>query len=160
MDTSTIDLVEAGQTLRDFRESRGWSRPNLVTRSGVSEKTVINAENGTRADGTPNHPYAQTISKLAKPFGRRDGAVILEAFDYGGVVEHLWDDEPLISAPELNSGQEAIIERMVELMIELAQSGNVAPQRAGLVNFPTTRDNPRYRDWESKPLILVEQEAA
>ena len=153
MDTKTIDLETAGQTLRDFRESRGWSRPDLVTRSEVSEKTVINAENGARADGTPNHPYAQTVSKLARPFGRRDGATILEAFGYDSLVEHLWDDEPLISTPELSTAQETIIEKIVEALIELAQSGNA--QKAGLVNFPTSRDIPRFVKSKPKPLVLV-----
>ena len=134
----------------------------MVRRAGVAEKTVINSERGSRPDGSPSRPYPQTVGKLAVPFGRRDGTVIVGAFGYDDLAEHLWDDEPLVSTPELDSAQEAIIEKIVEALIELAQSGN--QQKAGLVNFPTSRDIPRYVKWTPKPLILVspdrQQEAA
>lgn len=146
MVTKTVDKVKAGELLRSMREARGWSRPQLANRADVAEATIRNIEKNYRSDGKDTLPYPRTIGRLAKQFGREDGMAILEVFGCSDLATTIFhEDEPLVGGTGLKPEQEAMIERIVEALIELARSGNDQPSAARrLVDLSSYRANPRY----------------
>jgi len=148
MTNDQVDLAQAGQLLRTLREQRGWSRPRLAKLASVSEATIRNTENAHRADGIRSHPYGHTIRPLAEAFGREDGARLLAAFGYEPLDED--GDGPEPGAPagvvgvELTEEQEAVIHRIVEGLVELAQSASRPHPVVDLSKYQPRRTNPRY----------------
>lgn len=140
----TIDQAKAGAQLRALREARGWSRPQLAAMTDVAEATIRNIEKNYRSDGKETSPYPRTIGRLARAFGREDGIVILEAFGCENLIDSVFGDEtPLVSGTGLSPEQEGMIARIVEGLVELAQSGNANSGR-NLVDLSRYRVNPRY----------------
>ncbi len=137
--TQNSQAAVTGAILIGLRESRGWSRsqlehkirtldPELV---GVSTSTIKNLELGKRTDGSEiKRPYARTIAKFVRPFGRDDGLRILEAFGYEGMIDEVFPaelDETLNTGASdlgITSEQAIIINRLIDEMIKLARSGN------------------------------------
>jgi len=148
MRTDTVDLEKAGKLLRAIREGHSLSRPQLADRSQVSVAAIRNIENNHRADGQNSHPYSATVTKLARAFGAEAGSRILEAFDYGHLASEVFTDPDTDTSGTFNAAelgisneQAAIINQLVEGLIELARSGNTNPRRPNTISV--IRANPR-----------------
>jgi len=59
------------QTIREYREARGWSQAELAFRSGVSPSTIFNWESKRF------EPKSAQLRKVAKVFG-----VSMDAIDF------------------------------------------------------------------------------
>jgi len=133
----TVDLEKAGRLLKNLRESRGWSRPQLAERTGKSTAGIRNIEKNWRGDGKGTRPYASTIGIFARVFGPEDGKLLLEAFGYEDLTDTLFGDNPIpiISGTGFTRQQEDIIARIVGLLVELTRSSEPVAPVVNLASF-------------------------
>jgi putative transcriptional regulator len=67
-----VDGVAFGKRVRELREERGWSQEDLQARTGVSESTISEVENGRYAQ-----PRVALGMTLAQAFGYEHPAALL-----------------------------------------------------------------------------------
>lgn len=63
---ATTDLIYLGQRIKTLREIRGWKQTDLARKSGVSQKTISNAERG---GGGRESMSLASLEKIASAFG-------------------------------------------------------------------------------------------
>ena len=59
-DSTSIDLIKLGHTVRFLRQGKGWTLNDLADKSGVSKAYISDLENGVA--GKPNIQYVFSIA--------------------------------------------------------------------------------------------------
>lgn len=150
----TVDLQQAGQTLKDLIERHGWSLRAFARRAKVSDTTIRYYVNGGRTDGQHWNPTKPGVRKIADAFGLPIGITILEMYGFDDMVEAFRADhesntssiEERLDAvsEEVASLREAVDRILAELVgSNDAKPGYISPAGvAPVITLPIWVDRP------------------